>query len=489
LKTIYKKWDKTDRASILYFTLLIFCFCILSPFSSAKAEQKVADCFQYYNFGSIKMDISGEKYTYASGNTITFKGKIANDNDSPVVDGGIYVKIYHRDPKGGQAQNGGFQVAEFYGLTNISLASRQTKDVEFKYQLPKGLANGEYDAQFFFEVGEKYNLSGLSFHVAEPGSTSKFSIDGAYKQAIYFDKDDIKVNGENYNFRAINKPSPNNKEIAITAPLLNPTQKSVDVTLEKEVFYWDSLNQNNKLAEDNEVFSLPPGQKEIKINYNISELKNSVYLFRLTAKSDSGQTVVNVRPAVAGMFQPRLNYVGLVSFPLVGSQKTVFFSCFHNTNFQGGPGKVVLTLKDGEGNIISNDEYNGQIPGEMIATAKEFIPQKNYEKAQLTAEIFDKDGKLIDSSNHIYDCSKFDPSICNASTQNPDSPKSIDFPFESQTLAVGYSDDPNNIPKPDVKRIFLISFSIAFILFIGFVALSRYYKKKKQSNNTKIIEK
>lgn len=450
---------------------------VVSKTTPKQEVGRVADCFQYYKFGSIKMDLSGDKYTYGAGDTINFKGKVTNENDYPIVDGGIFTKIYRRDPKGSQAINGGFEVSEFYALTNIELGSKQSKDVSFRYLLPKGLANGDYDIQFFFEVGNKYNLAGLSFHVAEPGSTTKISIKGGNTNAIYFDKDKVQLNNQPYVFREISRPLEVNKPINISVPLQNPTQNKLNVTLKKEIYYWDALNEQNKISESSEELSLAPGQKAIDINYQTSGNLKSVYLFRLTAVSDAGQTVIDVRPNVSGVFLPRLNFVGLTSFPIVKGHKSSFFACFHNTDFGQGEGKLALTLKDENGAIISQKEYQGQIPGEMIADTQEFIPEKNYPKVQLLAQLYDSQGKLVDSSSHTYDCSSFNPSICNIVPNEPESPKQIDMPTETKLLGNSVSDHPQATQKIPLRTILLL-----ILIAIIIAGISIFYLERKKAN-------
>jgi len=410
---------------------------------SANSNQlQTINCFQYYKFGSVKLNFAPEKYTYAAGDTIKFKGTVTNENAYPVADGGVYVKIYRRDKQGAQAQNGEFQVSQFWGVENLPLSAKQQRETEFQYQLPTGLAKGEYLAQFFFTSAGKYYLAGLPFQVATAGGAASFKIDGAADKAIYFDKENVQVNGEKYDFRAINKPVGEGKEILITVPLWNPTETPAKISLRKNLFYWDDLNAENLLAGSNDTLVIPPGQKQ-DVAYTITKPERSAYLLQLTA-SDSriGQTTINIRPLVSGISQARLSYSGLASFPLVKSGKSVMFACFHNTSDGGSEGKVVLTLKDEEGKTISQKAYEGKISSEVMGAAQEISPDKNYGKVQLAAELYDKTGKLIDSSNQTYDCGQFNPGICGDSPKSPSSPVKAGVPQEAKFFALDWPESP-----------------------------------------------
>jgi len=398
------------------------------PFSESR-QAGLINCFQYYNFGSVDIRIDPSKYTYQPGEVMTFKGTLENKNNYPVVDGEVYVKIYRRDPGFENAQNGDFQVAEFKALKGISIGSQAKREVSFSYVLPHGLASGEYLAQFFFEVSGKYNLAGLSFHSSMPGSITSFAVKGVGGEAVYFDKDNAKINDNPYGFRQVPKPEQSGKDIVVLAPLRNSTSETVDVQIEKDIFFWDALEEKNKVDSSSEQISIAPNSGK-DISYTIKNPKYSVYLVRFTAKSSAGQAVIGIRPTIEGIFQPRLNFPALASFPLKSGQKSVLFTCFHNAGLDRKTGKLVLDLKDDKGNVIAEHTYGGDIPGEMTGTAREFTPEENYDKVTLSAGLYNDKGELVDSSVQNYDCGRFDPPICGIAPEQPAGPVAVSLPPE-----------------------------------------------------------
>src|SRR3989339_1329531 len=54
------------------------------------------DCFDYYRFNSVQVDISPTHGATVPGTTIGFTGFVRNENSYPVVDGQVYVKIFRK---------------------------------------------------------------------------------------------------------------------------------------------------------------------------------------------------------------------------------------------------------------------------------------------------------------------------------------------------------------------------------------------------------
>jgi len=464
--------------------LLIIAVFLLAPsFALAAASltdntANIIDCFQYYNFGSVAMNINPENQAYSSGETISFKGTVENKNNFPIVSGEIFAKVFRRDSKGAGAPNGEHEIAQFYGVKDLNIDGNKTKNVEFNFTLPKEVVSGEYMVQFFFTVGEKYNLSGLTFHNSIPGSLSSFFVKSTAKDPIYFDKDNIKINGTAYGLRQIGVPFEKDKKIEINVPIINSTAENSNLTVTKDLYYWDSAYEKNKIKTDSENVSVP-GNSDKTISYAIDNPDVSVYMVKLTAVSDSGQqTIVNVRPVVKGIFQPRLNFSTLASFPLKKDQKTAIVSCVHNAGLDTKDGKLVMTLKDENGQIIDSSTYSGGISGSMAGVAKVFTPQKDYGKLALTAEIYDSNGKLYDSYTENYDCSNFDPGICGSSPMAPALPTKF---------YKGISDQPvgfvTKLELALVTKVIIFVISFAVLVLIAF--LVAFYAGKIIQKNAK----
>ena len=424
---------KTRFFTSAFVVVLGLFFSSFVSFAAQNASENYStliSCNQYYKFGSIDIAVSPTKQTYYPGETIALKGTLTNNNSYPIVDGEVYAKIYRVDQSnGGNPSNGHFEIAEFSGLQNISIGANQKKDIIFTHKLPSTLSKGDYLVHLFFDVAEKYNLAGLSFHAAMPGSITQFRVESSLDKTIYLDKDNITVNGEKYNFRAPNNQESKDNSISIKIPIVNPTNQIVTVELDKELYFWDALNDKNKIQEEKEHLTVPANGKNI-VEYLISKPIYAVYFLKLTANSNLGDSVVDVRPIVRDVSEPRLNFPALASFPLLKGQKTLMFSCFHNASSIIEKGELVMTLKDSNGNLIASKTFEGDIYPNMLATAQEFTPQQDYSNVSLTTELFNKSGELVDSSTQNYNCEKFNPSICNDKPTSPEKPVKVNYPSD-----------------------------------------------------------
>ena len=75
---------------------------------TAAAPANTINCFDYYHFGSVQVDVTPSVASAVSGVPITFTGSIKNRNPYPVVDGSVYVKIF-RERGNGEKDSNGFQ--------------------------------------------------------------------------------------------------------------------------------------------------------------------------------------------------------------------------------------------------------------------------------------------------------------------------------------------------------------------------------------------
>lgn len=438
---------KIQKFYILFWVTLLFLSLnevkALSPLptniSPEKAENNgLTNCFQYYDFGSIEMNLDSEKGTYYSGEEIFFEGKIKNKNQYPIVDGQIYAKIFRKDSEEGAQSNGDFQIDESFLMENINLPAEGEKDVNLKYILPYNVISGEYVAHFFFTVSKKYNLAGLSFHSSMPGSTAIFEVSGNEQNGIFFDKDKVNVNGAEFNSRQTNDSFDGEKPLDISVPLLNKSDKNEEVEILKEIFFWDGLNDENRIGvPTKEKISVSANSEKI-ITHTINKPEKSVYFLRISAVSNKGKSVINIRPTFKNIFEPRLNYPAVISFPLHKGVNSVISTCFHNAGEDRDNGKVLLTLKDEKGNTIIKHEYSGLISGDMLGMARNFAPAENYKKVILEAEIYDKEGNVRDRSVQEYDCNAFDPSICENRPAQVFNPAKIELPGEKYSSDISF---------------------------------------------------
>ena len=159
------------------FLVLAGCLFFVSPVLAADSTEKVnvplvaqgegaVDCFDYYHFGSVQVNLSPTLDQTVPGSTLTFRGVIKNENTYPIVDGTVYVKIFKRTEQDAQnvRDNGYPLVDQFLLPETYTLAAKGEKQASFDWMVPVNAEGGEYYAAFFFQSARHcdYNVKEVS---------------------------------------------------------------------------------------------------------------------------------------------------------------------------------------------------------------------------------------------------------------------------------------------------------------------------------------
>jgi|GEM_PF-1001756 len=412
------------KKAITLLTSLLCAMAISSSFAYAQEEADYSkiirnpeqpagtvNCFDYYVFDSIKMNFNpvGGKNWFTNKERMVFQGTITNENDYPIVDGQVFVRVGAKNQS--YATEGNFPIDEFIAIDNINLNSQEEKPVEFTWMVPAEAVGGAYQMDFFFTSGKKFNLSGLDFSNEIFGSTLFFEIktDNAY--AISFDRSKTKINGGDY--KHIGDPFiiSSGAPVKIEQAINNKFKENKAVSVQYDLFWWDSLNDQNKITTKTDKYVLKGGESKTLVYY-LDKMADSVYYLKMTATYDTDQkSIINIK-LVSDQEHARLNYAGLTKFPLEKGSSGAVFSCFHNAAKKSTNGKVEISLTDKNGNQISKASYSGKIIGGMMAVKNDFNAKGNYEWVKLSAKITDNSGKEIDKYETVYDCNLMKSEAC-----------------------------------------------------------------------------
>lgn len=362
-------------------------------------------CFDYYTFQSVQVSVGLDKGSYTPGDTAQFSGEVANENEHPVVDGNVFVRISRVNPN--YVTEGNYIIDEFVAVEDVTLGGEASKNIEFSWDVPSVIQSGNYRADFFFSVGKKFNLGGLPFTNEVIIGTAQFNVVDGASGSVQFDRSSTAVNGDAYTHIGDWKEVERNSEVTIKQPLRNSFSSEEEVAVTYDLFFWGGLNDENKVASADENVTIP-GNSAHTLTYTIPEMEDTVYYLRIMAEYADTKSIVNIRVVSEGG-HPRLNYVSLTQFPIEDEDTFSIFSCFHNTGNNITETKTVtLTLYDGSGNVIDLAEQVGPIAPNMMVLAKEIIATERYDVLRLTAEIEDENGATIDAYTAHYNCADFD---------------------------------------------------------------------------------
>ncbi len=368
-------------------------------------------CFDHYRFGSVQADLETDIAETVPGVDMDFHGKIKNDNDYPVVDGTLFVKVFLKNDGVFTQGDGNPVVDQFVVDGKWNILAKGEKEVRFTWHVPENTIGGEYYLATFFNTEGRYNLSGLSFTDDVIGNSVQFKVNSQEK-SVYLDKTKTTLNGRDHHFAAYPLHFKMDEIVAIKTSVVNPTDQDQVVQLTWEEYTWDAMRQENLKNKKYELVQIPANQSK-EVSYTVNPQNASVSYVVATTKDQYAKSVQGIRFVRDGIEETRINFPSLSSFPLKKGEANALFACAHSTNLPKVPGNVLtLTLRDDNDNIIHEYKYEGDITGAMSGFKDDFTPAKSYDKVFLTATL-QRNNEVVEEVTIPYDCSVIDKNICN----------------------------------------------------------------------------
>jgi len=360
-----------------------------------------AACSSYYHFQSVEVSMGLPQDSYSAGSAMTFSGVVRNENNYPIVDGNVFVRIAKVNPN--YTSEGHYIVDEIIPITGLALDANEVRKVSFTWVAPTTLTSGEYRADYFYSVGKKFNMGGLPFsNEVIIGSTS-FSIISAKNGGLSFNRAGTTINEKEYRQIGNWLTVEDGKPAVIKQILKNSSAESVQASISYDLYFWDSLNVADKINSKNETVTIP-ARGSVTLIYTVPNAQETVYYLKITAAASGEKSVINVR-FVTGGERPRLNYPAITDFPLTEGVSATLFSCFHNTSGVNTFGTVLVTLTDKKDKVVGELNYSGEILSQMSAVKSEILPKRDYSYLKLSARVLDRNGKEVDKYSTTYDCS------------------------------------------------------------------------------------
>lgn len=379
---------------------------VIDPQTDWVTEEPVnndVDCFDYYTFQSVSVSVGPDQEIYQPGTTAQFSGVITNNNEYPIFDGNLFVRIGKKNENA--LQEGQFIVDEFVAVQDIAIGAKGQKSVAFSWDMPIYREEGTYVVDYFFSVGKKFNLGGLPFSNEILAGTANFDVSSTITDSVSFEKSATAFNGEPYQHIGSWPKVPAGSDVVITNVLRNSFDYEKMVNVTQELYRWDSLNPQDKLDSHTTTITIPADTTQ-EIGYKVPETTGAVYYVKTIANYDEDvNSIINVRFSTNAA-RARLNFPAITKFPLRKDDSAALFTCFHNSTQGSVNGSVSVKLEDQKGRVIDELQYDGNVPSAMSAIKKDLIAKKDYDYVKLTAQVKDEKGELVDAYEVVYDCAK-----------------------------------------------------------------------------------
>lgn len=401
------------------------------------APQGTVNCFDFYRFGSVQARLTAPVVSTVSGSSISFSGTLENQNPYPIVDGALYVKVM-RTRGSTKDANGPDVVDQFLVKGDLVIPAKSSIPVSFAWKVPAYAKSGDYTLATFFTTSRKFNLLGLSFTDDVVGNTVPFSVKGELKTGVGFDKAGVTVGGEKYYFAAFPPRVSATSSVDVVAQVMNSGTTDERASVMWTVYQWDAQLRENVVQEMPATSVTIPAGKSVPVKVTVTDTKYPVYLAVATLSWKDTKSIINVRFVRDGVDRTRINFPGVLSYPLKAGQQATVFSCLHNAGssdiVEGG--KLELTLSDMRGNPIHTYTYTGAVTGAMMGVADSFTPTRDYDRFMLDARLYQGD-TYVDEAHLVYDCASIDPASCSAADDTTDAAGFGTFMSEKGFLGAG----------------------------------------------------
>jgi hypothetical protein len=210
-----------------------------------------ANCFDYYRFGSVQVPITPNLTSTVPGSPMNFSGVVRNENNYPIIDGAVYVKIFKLEDTIEKSVNGPDVVDQFFVKKDIVVPANSEVPIDFFWNVPAWSGEGQYQVAAFFVSSDKYNLLGLSFTDDIVGNVAYFNVvAGGANRDVYLNKGTVTY--PKYDLPHLFAGFPHrfdkNEPVDITFEVINTTNSEQKVRINYTVYSWDAMSEKNVVS-------------------------------------------------------------------------------------------------------------------------------------------------------------------------------------------------------------------------------------------------
>jgi len=393
-------------------------------------EGKQVSCFDYYDFGSVDLNVAADRTEYSAGGPVLISGEVTNTNTYPLTSVDVVARIF-KDHPNPTSDGNTLLVDEFAVAEDITLEGKGSTDISAGWSVPMDSGGGQYKVHFYVTDHDRFNMSGLSFAEDMYAATVKFNVNADTREGVYIDRGRMTVNGKKHDTKGFITKHESGQPITVKAPLVNDSESPKTVTVKQDLYLWDTQRTENKLNTRTVQRTLDPGQST-SLSYTVADPKNPAYVVDMQAKVDRETVSMGeVRFGVLDQGRPRINAAGVTAFPAGGEDE--LFACFHNIGFGTANTQANATLTDKEsGDVLAQISVNGAMSGNIQGFADSIDTEKKIDKAKLSVSVSSNNSE-IDSVEMVYSCQDIPGVECSGPVS--DTVNSV-FPGDSNSSSV-----------------------------------------------------
>ncbi|MEK7514451.1 MAG: hypothetical protein AAB587_01365, partial [Patescibacteria group bacterium] len=421
-----KKQSFIQKRSLVGFLLILSLFVSIAPPQAYAEESQEVSCFDYYQFGSVQVNIATPSGIF-SGTRADFPIVIKNNNDYPIINGAVYVKIFRKSGLGQSSiqKNGHDVVDQFVAAKEVTIAANSEITATLFWDVPAGMPTGDYQIAAFFLANNTFEILGLPFTDDITGATRDFKISGELSQRVSLSKGTVSVDGNTFMFAGMPPFVEKDKPVVIEYDLVSTFANPQKVTVKTTLYYWDA-SQEKKIIESETKEVAVSSNAPTHLSFTATDSSHPVYLLVVESDQNGVKSFLNIRFVRQEVNEPRVNFLALSSYPLKKGEPTSVFACLHNSGIDPvvSGSELQVTLRDSKSKeILGSFTYIGDVSGNVMARKIDITPSKDIFDVVLEAKLL-HNGEIIDEISIPYGCT----SILGASAC-PDSTSSSSYPY------------------------------------------------------------
>ena len=383
--------------------LALFFLFLSQPVSAQSIAPSLESCFQYYDYGNIRAQLSPEKSSYSPGEPVKIWGSVVNNNTFPVVDTVLYAHV-RRINESSYQQNGHYLVDRLTLEEGLNFIPGESKNIEFNLPDTDDYANGDYQIQYFIFSKYGFHYGGRPFLEEDHAGVSNFSIRNGDDPEVYFDINSLTVNGTPHDLREqIAEYSPG--EMALTVGLHDsrPVKSAIPVLM--KLYSFEDTFESKLVTESShtipsgrQTFPLtitPPAAGAYVLVLEIPSPQKSLFKYRFAVTGDTESTL-------------RMNDLGVSDFPFTAQSRA--WVCFHSPTLTNSrQTTVTLSVLDDNQKVVDAVSISDAMSSDVAAISIPLEKLQTPDDFSIEATFADSGGEETVSIH--YDCGTFQTAV------------------------------------------------------------------------------
>lgn len=319
------------------------------------------NCFNYYNYGNIQVNLSAEKAEYESAQSVKLTGSIINNNTFPITDVVLYAQVKRINTKT-YNDNGHYLIDTFPLLEHISIQARETKPITAQLPIKPEYPQGAYQLQYFIFSPHGFHYGGRTFLEEDMAGTTNLTLKTTTLPSVYFDLDNVQAENKPQIIRGIIKEF-SSSTIPFNIRLIDTRSDKMPIPVEIKFYSFEDTNPSNLVSQ--QTLTVEDTNNPIQVEFTPPE--QGAYLLVATAQTPV-RTMLRYRFGALSGDKPevRINDMGVSSFPATADGRA--WVCFHSPANSFTPKtKITLSLLDNNKQLVEQNSIEYVLPPDVLA--------------------------------------------------------------------------------------------------------------------------